>query len=113
MRYAYWSAIVLAVGTEISAVAMYMQYWFPALPGWYWIVGVLVRADRDQCRQREPVRLGRVRDSRCSRSLAIVAFLLLGSYFVLDAPAGSGVGFANYTAHGGFFPKACGAPGSR
>jgi L-asparagine transporter-like permease len=35
---------------------------------------------------------------------AIVLFLLLGAYFVISAPADSGVGLRNYTAHGGFFP---------
>src|SRR6202042_1117947 len=39
VRYAYWTCIVLAVGTEVTAVALYMQFWFPTLPGWLWIVG--------------------------------------------------------------------------
>src|SRR6516165_2786101 len=39
VRYAYWSSIVFAVGTEVTAIAVYMKYWFPAVPGWYWIVG--------------------------------------------------------------------------
>ncbi|HVF17545.1 MAG TPA: amino acid permease, partial [Steroidobacteraceae bacterium] len=39
VRYAYWSSIVLAVGTEVSAIAVYMRYWFPDVPGWYWIIG--------------------------------------------------------------------------
>src|SRR5207249_1235815 len=38
VRYAYWTSIVLAVGTEVTAVALYMRFWFPALPGWLWIV---------------------------------------------------------------------------
>src|ERR1700724_2298714 len=38
VRYAYWTCIVLAVGTEVTAVALYMRFWFPALPGWLWIV---------------------------------------------------------------------------
>src|SRR5258708_12955023 len=37
VRYAYWSCIVFAVGTEVTAIAVYMRYWFPALPGWLWI----------------------------------------------------------------------------
>src|ERR1700728_3053364 len=37
LRYAYWAGVVLAVGTEVSAVAIYMHYWFPAVPGWEWI----------------------------------------------------------------------------
>src|ERR1700733_3420280 len=33
VRYAYWMCIVLAVGTEVSAVSLYMQFWFPGVPG--------------------------------------------------------------------------------
>ncbi|NWK79078.1 amino acid permease, partial [Aquitalea sp. LB_tupeE] len=29
VRYSYWTCIVMAVGTEVTAVAEYMQYWFP------------------------------------------------------------------------------------
>ena len=39
VRYAYWSCNVFAVGTEVTAIAVYMHYWFPAVPGWVWIVG--------------------------------------------------------------------------
>src|SRR5260221_5296704 len=27
--YAYWACVVLAVGTEVTAVGLYMGYWFP------------------------------------------------------------------------------------
>src|SRR5579863_2272468 len=37
VRYAYWTSIVLAVGSEVTAVAVYMRFWFPAPPGWLWI----------------------------------------------------------------------------
>src|SRR3984885_13494532 len=39
VRYAYWSSIGFAVGTEGAAIAVYMRYWFPAVPGWLWIAG--------------------------------------------------------------------------
>src|SRR5579872_1485739 len=39
VRYAYWSCIVFAVGTEVTAIAVYMRYWFAGVPGWVWIVG--------------------------------------------------------------------------
>src|SRR4029077_11486747 len=39
VRYAYWTGIVLAVGTEVTAIALYMHFWFPGSPGWPWIVG--------------------------------------------------------------------------
>ncbi|MEJ8629674.1 amino acid permease [Sphingomonas sp. I4] len=38
VRYAYWSALVLAVGTELTAVAIYMQFWLPTMPGWIWML---------------------------------------------------------------------------
>ncbi len=107
VRYAYWSAIVLAVGTEISAIAIYMKYWFPAVPGWYWILGFssgLIAINAVSVNL-----FGRVEYAMSLfKILAIVAFLVLGSYFVLDAPAGSGVGLSNYTELGGFFPKGFG-----
>jgi L-asparagine transporter-like permease len=104
VRYAYWSSIVLALGTEVSAIALYMKYWFPELPGWYWIAGFssgLIAMNAVSVNTFGSVEYG----FSTFKIVAIVAFLLLGAYFVLDAPATSGIGFANYTAHGGFFPK--------
>ena len=39
VRYAYWAGIVFALGTEVTAIAVYMRYWFPMVPGWIWIAG--------------------------------------------------------------------------
>jgi amino acid transporter, AAT family len=107
VRYAYWSCIVLAVGTEISAIALYMKYWFPSLPGWYWILGF--SAGLIAINAVSVNLFGRVEYAMSLfKILAIVAFLVLGSYFVLSAPVDSGVGFRNYTSAGGFFPKGIG-----
>ena len=38
IRYSYWACIVLAVGTEVTAVADYMKFWFPDISAWIWIV---------------------------------------------------------------------------
>jgi len=107
VRYAYWSCIVLAVGTEISAVAIYMQYWFPTLPGWYWIlafsaalIGVNAASVGVFGRVEYAMSLFKV--------LAIVLFLVLGTWFVVGAAPDASVGFQNYTALGGFFPKGLG-----
>ena len=32
VRYAYWSAYVLAVGTEVAAIAIYMKFWLRTRP---------------------------------------------------------------------------------
>ena len=39
VRYMYWSAIVLAVGTEVTAVGDYMGFWFPDVPAIVWVLG--------------------------------------------------------------------------
>ena len=113
VRYAYWTSIVLAVGTEVTAVALYMHFWFPASPGWPWVVGfsallVLVNA-------RSVNVFGAIEYwFSAIKVTAIVLFIPLAAYIVLRAPgafAGAGgaagapaAGFHNYTAHGGFFP---------
>jgi amino acid transporter, AAT family len=37
-RYAYWYSVVIAVGAELVAIATYARYWFPAVPGWVWVI---------------------------------------------------------------------------
>src|SRR5215469_752108 len=96
VRYAYWASIVLAVGTEVTAVALYMHFWFPAAPGWPWVVGfsallVLVNA-------RSVNVFGAVEYwFSAIKVTAIVLFILLAGYIVLRAPgafaaAGSAAG---------------------
>jgi L-asparagine transporter-like permease len=112
VRYAYWTCIVLAVGTEVTAVALYMRFWFPTLPGWLWIVafsGLLIGVNARSVNVFGAVEYW----FSAIKVTAIVIFILLAAYIVLRAPAaasGSGtgaaaVGFHNYTAHGGFLPR--------
>ena len=37
VRYAYWACNVLAVGTEVTAIGIYMKFWYPDIPSWFWI----------------------------------------------------------------------------
>ena len=99
VRYAYWSAIVFAVGTEVTAIAIYMRFWFPAAPGWIWILGfsvVLVLANAANVRVFGAIEYG----FSFLKIAAILLFLALGSWFVATHS-----GFGNYTSQGGFFPK--------
>src|SRR6201982_2693679 len=85
VRYAYWTSIVLAVGTEVTAVALYMHFWLPSSPGWLWIVGfsallVLVNA-------RSVNVFGAIEYwFSAIKVTAIVLFILLASYIVFGAP---------------------------
>ena len=98
VRYAYWSCIVFAVGTEVTAIAVYMRYWFPQLPGWLWIAGfssILITVNA-----RNVKVFGAVEYTFSTLKVtAIMAFILLGGWVV------AGTGFCAYTAHGGFFPR--------
>jgi len=110
VRYAYWTCIVLAVGTEVTAVALYMHFWFPAFPGWLWVVAfsaLLIGVNARSVNVFGAIEYW----FSAIKVTAIVIFILLAGYIVLRAPAaaaGTGaatVGFHNYTAHGGFLPR--------
>ncbi len=98
VRGAYWSCIVLAVGTEVTAIAVYMRYWFPTAPGWFWIVGFSSILIVLNSLNVKVFGAGEYAFSAL-KVTAIVVFILLGGWLV------AGAGLSNYTAHGGFFPK--------
>jgi len=101
VRYAYWSCIVLAVGTEVTAVAQYMAFWFPNIAGWLWVVlfsGVLIFINAMSVKTFGTVEYWFSTIKIC----AIVAFIILGVAVVWGNPD---YGSHNYTAHGGFFPN--------
>jgi L-asparagine transporter-like permease len=103
VRYAYWTCIVLAVGTEVTAVALYMKFWFPAVPGWIWILGfsgVLVTVNAFSVSTFGTVEYV----FSLIKISAIVAFILLAGYLV----ARGSLGLRNYTAFGGFLPHGVG-----
>jgi L-asparagine transporter-like permease len=103
VRYSYWACIVLAVGTEVTAVAVYIQYWFPGTPSWLWVVlfsGVLVTVNAMNVKVFGTVEYW----FSLIKVTAIVAFIIVGSYVVLySRPAG--IGFDNYVDRGGFIPN--------
>ena len=81
VRYAYWTATVLAVGTEVTAVALYMKFWFPTLPGWYWILGfstMLVAVNAFSVNAFGSVEYW----FSLIKITAIIAFILLAAYVV-------------------------------
>ncbi|MHC6175192.1 amino acid permease [Glutamicibacter sp. X7] len=101
IRYIYWSALVLAVGTEVSAVGDYMQLWFPEVPAIFWVV--LFSA------ALLAVNLANVRAFGTTeywfsaiKVFAVVAFIILAAWLVFGSGNPS-YGFANYTAESGFF----------
>ncbi len=107
VRYAYWTCIVLAVGTEVTAVALYMHFWFPAPPGWLWIMAfsaLLITVNALSVNVFGAVEYW----FSAIKVAAIVIFIALGSYMLLRSPAAAGsaagIGFDNYLVRGGPFP---------
>ena len=38
IRYAYWLATSVAIGSEVVAISIYCRYWFPEVPAWVWML---------------------------------------------------------------------------
>lgn len=103
IRYAYVAGIILAVGTEVTAVAIYMKFWWPAVPGIYWIIAFsagLIAVNAVGVKTFGAVEYV----FSLIKILAIVAFILLGAWLVFGPSPMPGTGLQNYTQHGGFFP---------
>ena len=103
VRFAYWAGVVFALGTEVSAVAVYMGFWFPTVPGWIWIAGfalLMIGVNAFNVALFGAVEYG----FSALKVGAIISFILLGAWVVITAPHDSGIGLRNYTASGGFFP---------
>ena len=100
VRYAYWTCIVLAVGTEVTAVALYMHFWFPATPGWPWIVGfsaLLITVNALSVGAFGAVEYW----FSAIKITAIVLFIALAALLVLRSPSGAA---HNYLDFGGLLP---------
>jgi L-asparagine transporter-like permease len=110
VRYAYWTGNVLAVGTEVTAIALYMHFWFPELPGWLSIVafsGLLILLNARSVNVFGTVEYW----FSAVKITAIALFIVLAAFILLRSPAGLRTagspvtpGFHNYTAYGGFLP---------
>ena len=108
VRYAYWTSIVLGIGAEVTAVAVYMHFWFPTPPGWLWIAAfsaLLIGINAVSVDVFGAVEYW----FSAIKVTAIVLFIGLAGYIVWQAPspaAGATTpGFHNYLVHGGFFPN--------
>jgi amino acid transporter, AAT family len=103
VRYSYWIANVLAVGVEVSAIAVYMKYWFPAVPGFVWILlfGLLliyVNATSVNTFATFEYWFSMIKIA------AIVGFILLGLYVLFGTSGHPHIGAQNFTNDRGFLP---------
>jgi amino acid transporter, AAT family len=103
IRYTYWLCLVVIVGSEVVAAAIYCKFWFPTFPLWLWIAGfsvLLVYVNTLSIQSFGVIEYW----FAMIKVITIVAFLVLGTavLFGIGLPR---VGTGNYTRVGGFFPR--------
>ena len=102
IRLTYWLCMMAAVGSEIVATAIYCSFWFPHVPAWMWIA--LFSALILYLNTVSVGSFGKFENwLSITKVVTIVVFLLLATALLIGIGFPR-IGFANYTAYGGFFP---------
>ena len=103
VRATYALVQIIAIGAEVTAVAIYFAFWFPAVPQWMWVVAVsmcLVAVNTLQ--------VGRFGEFEywfaLIKVVAIIVFIVLGLALIIGLGSAPAIGLSNLTAHGGFLP---------
>ena len=103
VRVTYAFVQILAIGAEVTAVAIYFSVWFPSVPQWVWVVGVSVGLVAVN-----GLRVGNFGEFEywfaIIKVITIVAFILVGLGLIFGVGPARAVGFSNLTSHGGFLP---------
>ncbi|TCM69079.1 aromatic amino acid transport protein AroP [Acinetobacter calcoaceticus] len=99
----YWVLNILVCMAELSAIGLYIQYWWPEIPLWASALGFFVLINGINLLH---VKLFGEMEFWFSiiKILAIVAMIGFGSYLLATGTAGPQAGFSNLWALGGFFP---------
>lgn len=104
VRYTYWAAQVIAIGSEAVAVGIYMQYWFPSIPVWLWALGfgaIIIYVN-----SRSVGNFGAIEYwFAMIKVVAIVLFIIFGISAVFGIGHSHSAGFSHYTDNHGFFPN--------
>jgi len=104
VRVTYAFVQILAIGAEVTAVAIYFSVWFPAIPQWVWVVGVSVGLIAVN-----GLRVGNFGEFEywfaIIKVITIVTFILVGLGLIFGVGHAGAIGFSNLTSHGGFLPN--------
>ncbi len=100
----YWVLYVLVSMAELSAVGIYVQYWWPAIPTWasalafFLIINAISLANVKAFGEMEFW-------FAIVKVLAIVGMILFGLWLLVSGAGGPEASVANLWQHGGFFPN--------
>lgn len=104
LRWTYWAMEVIAIGGEVIAAGIYMQYWWPKMPLW---LPVLIFSLLVLTVNAAAVRLFGEFEYWFSmiKVTAISVFILIGiAIMTFGLPERPATGLSNLTSHGGFMP---------
>lgn len=103
----YWVLYILVSMAELSAVGIYVQYWWPGIPTWVSALGFFVIINA--------INLASVKSFgemefwfSIIKVAAIVGMIGFGGYMLGTGGAGPEASVANLWQHGGFFPNGLG-----
>ena len=103
VRATYGLVQIIAIGAEVTAVAIYFAFWFPSVPGWAWVV--LVSAGLVVVNSMQVGNFGEFEYwFAMIKVVAILAFIAVGLALITGLGSGHAIGLANLTQNGGFFP---------
>ena len=99
----YWVLNILVCMAELSAIGLYIQYWWPEIPTWASALVFFLLINGINLLH---VKLFGEMEFWFSivKILAILAMIGFGSYLLATGTAGSQAGISNLWALGGFFP---------
>ncbi len=99
----YWVLYVLVSMAELSAVGIYVQYWFPAIPTW---VSAAVFFVIINALNLTTVKMYGELEFWFSiiKVAAIIGMILFGGYLLMSGTGGPEASVSNLWQHGGFFP---------
>jgi AAT family amino acid transporter len=104
VRVTYAFVQILAIGAEVTAVAIYFSIWFSAVPQWVWVAGVsagLIAVNG--------LRVDNFGEFEywfaIIKVITIVIFILVGLGLIFGVGPARPIGFSNLTSNGGFLPN--------
>src|SRR6516165_133113 len=103
VRATYGVVQIIAIGAEVTAVAIYCGFWFPHVPQWTWVTIasltlVVINA----------LQVGTFGELEywfaVVKVFAIVIFITIGGMLIMGVGPRAALGLSNLVAHGGFLP---------
>ncbi|WP_087543255.1 amino acid permease [Acinetobacter sp. WCHA29] len=100
----YWVLYILVAMSELTAVAKYINYWWPHIAAWqsvlfFFVIITAINLTNVKLYGESEFWLAIIKVT------AVVAMIFFGLFLLFTADANSTASFSNLWSHGGFFPN--------